>query len=543
MLACLVGVLAVPVPAQVMELAGGTSTLYQATGASFTVRGRNYEGSVGTGVIAGRFVGGGKFAIHKGDAIFAAGREVIPFDLPTDVFDDYHVMYAMGASAQIKWDGSDFFAFGGVASQVYESPFFEGMSALYPAIVVRGSQAFGAQSRWKVSAEGMMAEKSTAIGSVAWRAAKGLNFAVSGGEGAGSPYAAASMDLQSKKLDVKAAYISTGSSFRRLDDDTLQGPEPVDGNVSVTWRPWSFLSVSGGQQNYAMPLTCTTTGPSGDSDIGPCQTTKSRVDQISVNARVGGVGMSAAEFQSNYNGNGNESRVFSAERDFGRRWKGMASYLMSRFDGGEWTSDIIGTVQETVTNRLSLNETVTDSNGQRSMGFGGGWLSNLATVNVDYETYYVAARPDHPFEDALIASVQLNLGSGVSLHGETFVAPDGRLLYTADARAQEVRGAAPGSRQTGMGVMEMHGRVVDQNGRPVEGAALMINQMPVYTGEDGSFSVRERHRRSHPLTVLGGQFLDGREYRVVSAPESIHSGEGEDDVPVTIVVAEVGGNR
>lgn len=253
--------------------------------------------------------------------------------------------------------------------------------------------------------------------------------------------------------------------------------------------------------------------------------------------------MSAAEFRSNYNGDGNESRVFSAQRDFGRRWKGMASYLISRFDGGEWTSDFIGTVQETATNRLSLNETVSDSNGQRSVGFGGGWLSNLATVNVDYETYYVASNPSHPFEDAVIASVQLNLGSGVGLHGETFVAPNGRLLYTADARVQEVRGAAPGSRQISMGEMEMRGRVVDQSGRPVEGAALMINQMPVYTGEDGFFSVRERHRRSHPLTVLPDQFLDGRQYRVVSAPESIRSGESEDGAPVTIVVSAVEGNR
>jgi hypothetical protein len=534
-------------PAQVMELAGGTSTLYQATGASFTVRGRNYEGSVGTGVVAGRFVGGGKFALHRGDAIYAAGREVIPFDLPTDIFDDYHVMYAMGASAEIKKKSSDFFAFGGAASQVYESPFFEGMSALYPVGVVRGSLAFGPQSHWKAGVEGMLAEKSTVIGSVAWKAAKGLDFAVSGGEGAGQPYGAVSMNLESKKLDVKGAYISTGSSFRRLDDDTLQSPEPVDGNVSVTWRPWRFLSLSGGRQNYSMPLNCTstTTGPSGDIDTvtAPCQTTRSSVEQLSVNARVGGVGMSAAEFRSNYNGDGNEARVYSAQRDLGRRLKAMGSYLTSRSDGGVWVSNFITTVQETVSNRLSLNETMNDANGQRSMGVGGGWLSNLATVNVDYETYYVASNPGHPFEDALIGSVQLNLGQGVGLHGETFVAPDGRLLYTADARVQEVRGAAPGSRQTGMGMMEMRGQVVDQNGKPVEGAALMINQMPVYTGEDGCFSVRERHRRSHPLTVLGSQFLDGREYRVVSAPDSIRSGEGEDDVPVTIVVAAVGGNR
>jgi hypothetical protein len=94
-----------------------------------------------------------------------------------------------------------------------------------------------------------------------------------------------------------------------------------------------------------------------------------------------------------------------------------------------------------------------------------------------------------------------------------------------------------------MGRAAVHGRVVDVDGKPIEGAAVMINERTVYTVSDGTFEVRESRRRGHSLVVLGDQFLDGKQYRVVSAPSSIKSDMGDDDPGVTIVVEPVGESR
>jgi hypothetical protein len=67
--------------------------------------------------------------------------------------------------------------------------------------------------------------------------------------------------------------------------------------------------------------------------------------------------------------------------------------------------------------------------------------------------------------------------------------------------------------------------------------------MEVYTGSDGRFEVRERRPQVHALEVLGDKFLDGKTYRVVSAPVAIRSTGDEEDGMVTVVVATEGAGR
>jgi hypothetical protein len=211
------------------------------------------------------------------------------------------------------------------------------------------------------------------------------------------------------------------------------------------------------------------------------------------------------------------------------------SYLASTPDGAAGSIALMGEVEETLSPRLTVSELLNDSNGQKTVGFGGAFLSNVATVSVDYQTYYVPARPEAPFEQAVIVDVSLNVGGSI-VHGGTFVSPAGKLLYTADAREVIARetsaGSAPRSR---MGVMVLRGRVIDPAGRPVMGAALRIDQASLFTDSQGYFCLRERRRQSHPLVVVVGDFLDGGRYRVVSAPGMIVSGV-EDEVPETVIV-------
>jgi hypothetical protein len=87
-----------------------------------------------------------------------------------------------------------------------------------------------------------------------------------------------------------------------------------------------------------------------------------------------------------------------------------------------------------------------------------------------------------------------------------------------------------------MGGMMVRGRVLDLSGQPVMGAALLVDQLSVYIDSDGYFYVRERKPRTHPLTVLVDQFLNGGSYRVVSAPAEATSSASEDQTVMTVVV-------
>jgi hypothetical protein len=196
-------------------------------------------------------------------------------------------------------------------------------------------------------------------------------------------------------------------------------------------------------------------------------------------------------------------------------------------------------VQETLTPRWTISQMVNTSEGRSTFGFGGSFLSNFATVSADYQTYYVAANTEAPFEQALILNAQIHLFGRLTVDGGTFVAPDGRLLYTTDARgtvSRETSGAAGAFQHNPLGNMLLRGRVIDSNGQPVMGAAVLVDQLELYSDSQGYFYVRERKSHQHPLTVLVDQFLDGARYRVVSAPTETRSSANTQ--PDAIIVVE-----
>src|SRR5271165_3278914 len=91
--------------AQVFELDGGNSSLYQAGGGSLSVHAPGYDASIGAGVIGGHFTYGGNVQKQMGDYLVIAGDNEIDMLLPTDVFNASHYLYASGAGVKTKIDG------------------------------------------------------------------------------------------------------------------------------------------------------------------------------------------------------------------------------------------------------------------------------------------------------------------------------------------------------------------------------------------------------------------------------------------------------
>jgi hypothetical protein len=517
-------------PGQVIQLSGGASDLYQAQGGTLTARGPSYDASISAGVIAGRFVGGANLTKMVAHSTYILGDDYIHFQLPTDIFDSSHYLIALGAGLQTNIHHTDVFAFAGATSTDFNSPLFEGVRAENPAgILFLKKQLL---DRLSVSSKMVFSNQTTAIQSVEWEPADRFTLAASGGVGANQHYGAASLSFLRPWIDAKAAYIEAGNQFHRVAISAPLMSEPDRENILVSLKPSHFFTISGGRQNYLTPLNNTQTN------------VRSTVDQVSSGLLVAGLGLSASLFHSNYLANSNNASAFTADRSFFSRLHTTASYLESRPNDAPRTRAFITNISEIVSPRLTVTQVINRSAGQTTISFGGSFLSNFASVSAEYQTYYVPERNSSPFEQALIIDVQMHLLRGITLHGASFVAPDGSLRYTADVQAVAARqgglGASDGAETLAhntIGSSLFRGVVVDAEGRPISGAALMIDKMLVYSNEEGVFFIRERKPHSHELKVLPDQFLDGGPYEVVSAPTTITSAE-EGTLPDTTIVVE-----
>ena len=514
---------------QVIELSGGTSTLYQSQGGTVTVHAKGYNASAGAGMIGGKFYSGGQVVKSFEARTLILGTDNVPFDLPTDIFETGHYLTVVGLGMRSKVGNANLYSFLGETSTSFNSPFFLGTRAEKPAMMLFASGKVAPQ--WTAATKVLipLSARATIIHSFAYDADHGTKFAVAGGMGVGQLYFASSLSINHPMFDLKAAYIGSSTQFRRANIAVPLTAEPDRENILLTVRPTTWSSFSAGRQNYLTPISDTS------------QTIRSSVNQASGNIQVVGASLSATIYQSAYGGGHNLATAYTASRSLGSRLHAQTSYLISAPENSPKSKSFIATVQETLTPRWGISQMVNTSGGHNAVGIGGSFLSNFATLSADYQTFYVPSRIGNPFEEALIINAQIHVFGRLTLNGGTFVAPDGSLLYTAEAEgtiSPETAGNSAVAPRHSMGQMVLRGRVTDLSGQPIMGAALLIDQLPVYTDSQGYFYVREQKAHQHPFAVLVDQFLDGGLYKVVSAPTEAKS-SSDDQTGMLVIVQRV----
>ena len=530
---CMIGLFAAVTPqliAQVFQVNGGASSLYEAQGGTLSVRGPSYKASVGAGTVAGRFVGGANFTKVVGQATWIMGDDLIHFVLPTDIFDTSHFVVAQGAGVMTTLHHTGVFAFAGATSTAFDSPLFEGARAENPALILFLDRPLA--PGLSISSKMIFSRQITAIEGLDWQPADRLKIGLAGGVGANQPYGAASLDFRRKWIVVQAAYIEAGDQFHRAVVEAPLLSEPDRENVLVTLKPARFFSISAGRQNFLTPLS--------DSQ----NNVRSSIDQATASLHLAGISLLASFYHSTYLGNSNDSTAYTVGKDFTSRLRTTATYLESRPSNAAKTRSFIANFSEVLTPRWNVIEVLTRSHGQSTISFGGGFLSNLVSVSAEYETYYVPQRNSSPFVQALIVDLQVHLFRGVTLHGGSFVAPDGSLRYTADASGILTRESTDGRgsvQHYSIGSSVLRGRVMDVKGQPVEGAALLIGSVPVFTDSDGRFFLRERRPHTHSLQVLADKFLNGGNYEVESAPGTVKATKNAAEPETLIIVKRVAG--
>lgn len=513
--------------AQVFELSGGNSSLYQAGGGSLSIHGVGTETTIGAGMIDGHFGYGAKMQKQIGKSVYSMGDEQIDFLLPTDVFDPSHYLFARGLGYQTKREGLDIFAFGGTSSTMYETPMFEGSN------FGTGMGFFSLRKvinpKWTIWSDTVASGKMSEIAAAQWEPARKFELSASGGVGANQPYGAASINLSRPWLDVMGSYISAGQNFRRVVVSSPIQAEPYKGNLLVTVKPTSFLSLSGGTQSFLVPSQQTN------------ENVSSSVRTASASLSFEGAALSGSLYNSSALGETNNAAAFTASRDVTHWVRVMSNYMVSKPKGNTGTSTLFTTITESLNQHFSVNESIDNSNGQTSILYGGSLLTNFIAFSANYENFYVPVNTSSPFQESLMLDVSLHLFGRATLHGATFVGPTGKTLYTATVDAIAVHGqsSAPNGEQFAIGDSVLRVQVVDPDNKPVEGAALMIDGKEVFTDDTGVFTMREHRPREHTLKVLTLLFLDGGHWEVVSAPTIIRSSRQEDDPGAVIMVRRI----
>jgi hypothetical protein len=508
--------------AQVLQLAGGTSTLYESQGGSISFYSPNYNAKLGIGIVNGQYGAGATLNKVTKDATYTLGDEYVGLSLPTDIFTSSHYLLMTGAGVKTTRLNSDIVAFGGMSATYMGSSLFDGMRAEKPAAIVAINHKV--DDVWSTTTDVLMTQRMTLLQGVQWSPTIDTRIAAAAGIGANQPYGSMSGLIHRRLIDVKAAYIQAGNQFHVIGLESQYAAEPYRENLLVTVRPFKNLSVGAGRQNFLVPAYQSLVASS------------SQMNQVSANYTGDKVHLSAQEVQSKYGDKVNNSSVLMAERAFEPfKTTIQGTYIQSQTPGFQATKMFLLTAKETMSPRWGLNQTLNVLNGNPTINCGGSFLSNILAASVNYETFYVPANITSPFQQSIVVTAQSTLFGRLRLHGNTFVDQLGHIRYTADASIIASRAGAKPTHLS-LGKYVIHGKVVDTKGNGVEGAAILFDQMPVFTDSTGAFLVREHLARTHRLTVLGDQFLDVYHYDVVSAPETVTSTIVEDDAGVTIVV-------
>jgi hypothetical protein len=512
--------------AQVYEIRGGTSSLYQASGASLNVTTTGTVLVIGAGMYAGHFESGARLERNLRGGLLVAGDDHVDFRLPTDVFDGAHYLSSRGVSFKTRINGVSALMFGGVDAANVSNPLFPSASIGAPLgfLSLHGYMT----PRWQIFSDTVISKKQSEIIAVQWAPLDKTHLALSGGIGSNQFYGAASLSIKRNWLDLKSSYVDAGKEFHRfaLSDPTLS--EPIKGNLSCTVLPTRFLALNFGVQNYLIPLNS-----SGQNATSASEETGATVHFLNSD-------LAGALYLSKYQGNIDRAGSAVFQHPIGRRVHLMSSWTASRPEGANGSGSWTNTVEETLSARMTVNESVQMSNGSPTAYFGGSVQSNPISFSANYETFYVPTKSD-PFENALMLDVRIRLLGRYTLHGQTNLSPTGRVLYSAEAYA-----VASGSEaQERMGPEHPLGRsilrvqAIDTTGLPVEGAAIMIDRNVSYTDSTGTLFLREHKPQSHSLIVDVDQFLSYGKYEVVSAPQLVSSSTKEDSPAAIVVVRHV----
>lgn len=516
--------------AQVFRVQGGTSTMLDAQGGSVEFNAPNYGGSLGLGYYNGQLMFGGETRYKYHDYTVLAGDDSVRFDLPTDVFDPSHYFSARGAGITLSDHDRSMYVFAGTTSTLLGTGFFNAATSDSPVAIFFYRRKLSDHVRF--FSRNILSNRQTFLQGLEWSPEKWAHASLAGGVGSNQKYGAAAFDAETDKLAFKTSYVVTGDMFRRVTVISPMSSEVNKGNVQMLYKPDEHVTITTGHENILQPVTVG----------GPMQAAS--INQISTDMHMEHFYFGSGLFTSRATAGDSRGTNFYVGRRIGHRFDVNTNYFMSRSANGLASTILSGTVRENFSSRFSLLQLISRTAGQTTYAFGGDYISNRFMVNVNYQNVYLPFRPSNPFEQALAFNASFRVSGPFQITAASNVAPDGHLRYSIGAstylyrtRGMMMNANSPDSFSISKYVIQ--GVVVDDQGAPVEGAALHIGKQVAYTDSSGHFMVRFSKRGSFPLSLAPEEFITNGVYEVVSAPSEVHAESEDNATDVQVVVRRV----
>jgi hypothetical protein len=496
----------------VVEVQGGGSTLNQGYGATANFWRSGVDGWVGLGYLNG-FRAGAFLRKGLGHDTLGVGNNALIMRLPTDVFTPGFNLLVQGVSFGGGNDRWSYMAFGGASSDGLTAPTFQATSIQQPL------GAFFAQRRVaptvRLTATTLVAQRQTILPGLQWQPFPDLTTAFVAGIGSNRPYAASSVLLRRGPLGVKASYGWNPRRFRRAPVATPNQTEVERENITITYDLGPYFSVGVGRQNYVQD--------SADSKL-PVRATGNT-------AFAGGVWantrLTAGIYDSKSEGISNLSSYMAVGRELTSWLDAEVFVLQSRPEGRAVTTTPLANLRWRLTSRLGLTQQISWRDKRPIILFGASLMTPIGDFAADYQIVHQPFKPFSPFRSALNLTARLQLGK-YSTNVGTYVQPDGSVDYSASGRTFLYMGSFGGMQpqQLGgrMGRYVVRGTVVEENGNPVEGAAIEIGTEVVFTNSAGQFFHRLGRPGRSAVKVLTAEFLLPGQWEVVSAPAEAVAG-------------------
>lgn len=507
--------LCLPVGAQaqtVVEVQGGGSSLNGGYGATANFWRSSVDGWIGLGYLDGFRVGAFlRKAVNK-DTL-RIGNDALVMRLPTDVFTPGFNLLVQGISFSGGNERSSYLAFGGASSSGLGAPSFQASSIEEPmgALFVQHRLA----PTIRLTATTLFADQQTVLPGVQWQPTPDLTTALVAGIGSGRRYAASSVVLRRGALGLKASYAWNPDRFRRAAVATPNQTEVDRENIMLTYEVSPQFSIGVSRQNYVQD--------SADSKP-PIRATGNTVF-------AGGVWydtrLTAGLYDSKSEGVSNLSSYFAVGRALAQWLDAEVFVLQSRPEGLPVVTTPLANLRWRLSSRIGLSQQISIRDGHPTVLVGASLMTPIGEFVADYQVVHQPLKPFNPFRSALNLTARLQLGKYSTSVG-TYVQPDGSVDYSASGSTFLYMGSFGGAQpqQVGgrMARYVIRGTVRDDQGQPVEGAAVEVGSNVVFTNSTGEFFLRVGRPTRSPVKVLIGEFLLPGQWEVVSAPAEVEAG-------------------
>jgi hypothetical protein len=477
---------------------GGDSTLMQTMGMQGKMTFANgSETAAGVGILSGHVYGGATESMSYRGLNVKAGDLQIPFGLLTDARSMGFPAIGVEASKGDTKSDTQWTAFAGATSVQVSTPYFFGG---------RTSEATAAfflthkiSPSWTFQSSEVVAEKETAIEEIQFNPilyAKTFTAALGGGIGSDSPFAACRVSYKDLHFAGTANYTERSPNFHRiiLPYATVNENEGLNANGTFT------------SQHFGAAFSHSTT----ESNLSPTKTVQSTGTSLGMNAQASIFSVNASDYLSKSQGltsTGQSAGIsmtspwFSASASVYHAKKTFAS----------------GTLIEHLTQRISVSEFIEKD----AVNVGGAISGNTVSLSAGYQMVYLPITGT--FTKTFVANVTIQLPNAITMQGSTLTTPDGKTRYSIGSTKY---GAGAEQKQADVsGKILYSGAVVDIDGRPVAGAAILLGegkaQVEVFSAHDGVFRMPAKKNRTLPVAVALNDFMTAGHWRVVRCPESM----------------------